>query len=300
MSKLKALVELARPGHWIKNLLVFAALIFSGRYGSGWNWLLAAGAFAQFCLLSSGAYAWNDIFDRKADGATPGSCRRPIPSGRLTVTQAASQGTCLLIAGMLAGACLGWRSAFMGGVYLVMTAAYNVFFRRRPIADVVLIALGFVVRAIAGGVAIGVTVSAWLVVCTFMLCVFLGLIKRRAEIVVLGEQSAKLARPVHAFYTLTSLDHMLGVSAGLAIVTYTSYCVVGLHSPSVHMVWTIPIVLYGMFRLYSLAVGSSPAGPVELIRRDKVMWLVALTWVLVVVLVMRIKDLPFMTGWLTP
>jgi 4-hydroxybenzoate polyprenyltransferase len=252
-------------------------------------------------LLSSGVYAWNDIFDRAADAANPNLRGRPIPSGRVRIAEGALLGTILLVGGMLVGFAHGRGALFVGAAYIILNilnALYNGLFRHRPIVDVVCIAMGFVLRAIAGGVAINVPVSVWLIVCTFMLCVFLGLIKRRAEVVTMEQQVAQSARPVHAFYTLVRLDHMLGVSAGLAVITYTSYCLVGKHSPGVHMVWTIPIVLYGMFRLYSLAVGSRPAGPVELIKRDRVMWLVALLWLAVVLLVMQTKDLPELSGWI--
>jgi len=298
MKKVKALFELIRPSHWLKNLLVFAALIFSGKYAEAEAWWPALLGFCQFCLISSGIYCFNDIFDRKADAANPNLRGRPIPSGRVRVHEAAAVGTVLLAAGMYIGTTVNLRLAVTGGAYILLNALYNGVLRRHPIADVVSIAMGFVLRAIAGGVAIKVAVSAWLIVCTFMLCVFLALIKRRAEIAVLGEQTAQSARPVHAFYTLLRLDHMLAVSAGLAVVTYTCYCVVGKHSPGVHMVWTIPIVLYGMFRLYSLAVGSRPAGPIELIRRDKVMWLVAAAWLATVMLVMYTRDWPELTGWI--
>ena len=300
MKKLTALIELARPGHWIKNLLVFAAILFSGRYVELDMWWRAILAFASFCLLASGAYAWNDVFDRKADAANPNLRRRPIPSGRVAVAEAAVTGTILLAGGILLAMPLGDRAVAVAVAYLLLNALYNGLLRHRPIADVVSIAMGFVLRAIAGGVAVQVEVSVWLIVCTFMLCVFLALIKRRAEIAALGQEAAESARPVQAFYTLVRLDHMLAVSAGLAVVMYTCYCVVGKHAHGVHMVWTVPIVLYGMFRLYSLAVGPRPAGPVELIRRDKAMWVVALVWLAAVVAIMRTKDLPQLSGWIKP
>jgi len=297
MRTLRALIELARPSHWLKNLLVFAALVFSGQFLKTGDWWPSLLVFAQFCLLSSAAYAFNDIFDRRADAANPRSRHRPIPSGRVTVAQAAIEGLLLLVGGLSVSFALGVGSLVVASAYLLAVGSYNLLFRRHPIADVVTIAMGFVLRAIAGGVAIHVPASGWLIVCTFMLSVFLALIKRRAEIVTLGAKLAISARPVHAFYTIERLDHMLAVSAGLAVVTYVSYCM-GDHSPGVHMVWTVPVVLYGMFRLYGLAVGSSPAGPVELIKRDRVMWLVAVVWLAIVVAVLRTRDWPVLEGWI--
>ena len=198
MKKLRALIELARPGHWIKNLLVLAAIFFSGRFVDAHRWVLVAAAFVEFCLLSGGVYAWNDLFDRKADAANPNSRNRPIPSGRVSPVEAAVEGTILLAGGIAVAWWLGTPSLVVGLAYVLLNALYNAVFRHRPIVDVVTIAMGFVLRAIAGGVAIGVPVSAWMIVCTFMLCVFLGLIKRRAEIVVLGPDKALSARPVHS------------------------------------------------------------------------------------------------------
>jgi len=298
MKKLSALVELARPGHWLKNLLVFAALLFSRNYPYAQMWLVSAAAFIQFCLLSSAVYAFNDIFDCKADAAHPRARNRPIPSGRVGLTAAATFGIALLAGAGAVSFLLPARSLAPAGAYLALNILYNAVLRRRAILDVVTIAMGFVIRAIAGGVAINVPVSVWLIVCTFMLCLFLALIKRRAEVVSLGSQAAAATRTVHAFYTELRLDHMLAVSAGLAVVTYTFYCLAGPASPGAHMVWTVPVVLYGMFRLYSLAVGSSPAGPVELIRRDPVIWLVALVWLGMVVAVMKLSNLPALKGWI--
>lgn len=300
MKKTTALIELARPSHWLKNLLVFAALLFSQKYNQTEMWLRAIVAFVEFCLLSSGAYALNDILDRKTDAMHPRARRRPIPSGRLGIGAASIWGMLLLAGGLVLAGWLGRRAVIVAAAYLMLNALYNVAFRRQAIIDVVAIAMGFVLRAIAGGVAIGVPVSAWLIVCTFMLCVFLALIKRRSDVVLLDKRTARSTRSVHAFYTPAKLDHMLGVSAGLAIIAYTFYCLVGPHSPGVHMVWTVPIVLYGMFRLYSLAVGSAPAGPVMLIRRDPVMWLVAIIWVAVIVAVMQFSHLRQLQGWITP
>lgn len=296
MTKLRAFIELARPGHWIKNLVVLAAIVFSGNYANWALWPRAALALAAFCMLSSAVYAFNDIFDRQSDAGNPRARSRPIPAGRLGVTEAAIEGMLLLAGGLAVSACLGRRSLAVAVAYVLLNAMYNLGLRRRPIADVVVIAFGFVLRALAGGVAIGVAVSGWLIVCTFTLCLFLALIKRRAEIVLLEPQEARDTRQVHAFYTLLRLDHMLAVSAGLAVATYISYCL-GETSPSPHMVWTVPVVLYGMFRLYSLSVGSDPADPVELIRRDKVLWLVALIWAVMVLAVLHARHWPALAGW---
>ncbi len=299
MRKIPVFIELVRPTHWIKNLLVFAAVLFSRRYGSVEAWLNSLAGFTSFCLLAGGVYAFNDIFDRRADAAHPKWCKRPVASGRLSVSEAGVFGILLLGGGLVVANILGWRFFVVAGAYIVLNSMYNALFRHRAIIDVVAIAMGFVLRAIAGGAAIGVPVSVWLVICTFMLCVFLGLIKRRGDVAALGKEKAVSARPVQAFYTLLRLDHMLAVSAGLAVLTYTCYCLLGEHSPGPHMVWTVPVVLYGMFRLYGLAVGSSPVGPVELIRRDPVLWIVAAVWLAMTIGVMEFSGHWILRGWLT-
>lgn len=307
--RLAALVEALRVPQWVKNLFVLVALPFSGKWKEpGWPhaWAMAGGAFAVFCLLSSGVYLINDICDRESDRIHPDKCRRPIPSGRLPVSWALAAAFFVLgaAAGLLAymGGLLydpqdplaGLGLVFWAAVYLLINLAYNAGLKRRPILDVLIVAMGFVFRAMAGSAAIGVPASVWLVVCTFTLCLFIALAKRRSEIAALGPASRDTRR-VNRFYTLTNLEHMLSVSAGLAIISYTLYCVdqrtiARLHSP--HLVWTIPLVVYGMFRYYCLTLTTSLEEPMKALYRDKVLWAVGIAWVVLVFLVLTFGAMP--------
>ena len=295
-----ALLEALRVPHWVKNLFVLAALPFSGQWVEPGSWAAALGALAAFCLLSSAVYLINDIADRRSDRAHPVKCRRPVASGRLPVYLAAAAAGVLLAAGAAIVAYLSWQLhettapleglalAVWSGAYVLINLAYSMGLKGRPILDVLIVAFGFVLRAMAGAAAIAVVVSPWLVVCTLMLCLFIALAKRRSEIVALGAAAAATRR-VHRFYTVSNLEHMLAVSAGLAIVTYSLYCLapqtvrrVG----SAHLIWTIPLVVYGMFRYYCLTLGSKGEDPVRLLLRDRVMWIVGAVWLLCVIAVL--------------
>ncbi|MCK4625207.1 MAG: decaprenyl-phosphate phosphoribosyltransferase [Phycisphaerae bacterium] len=296
-----ALVEAMRIPHWTKNIFVLAALPFGGKWAEPSAWAMAIGALATFCLLSSAIYLINDIADRKSDRAHPVKKDRPVASGRLSPVSAAVAAAMLLTcgAGLVAYlSCKLYRTemplagmglAVWAGAYVLINLAYNLGLKGRPILDVIIVAMGFVLRAMAGAAAIAVVISPWMVVCTFMLCLFIALAKRRSEIIALGD-SAGDTRRVHGFYTLVNLDHMLSVSAGLAILTYSLYCLAPRtveHVGSAHLIWTIPLVVYGMFRYYCLTLTADGDDPVWVLLRDKVLWMVGAVWIGCVIVVLR-------------
>ena len=283
MKTLLNLVRLARPSHWLKNVFVFAALIFAKRVLDPDAWAAALKAFAAFCLASSAVYAFNDVLDRKEDAAHPVKRRRPVASGRL------SAGTALGFSVGLAAAavCLSLlvRQPFPAllGAYLVLMAAYAVALKRVAILDVLVIASGFVIRALAGGEAVGVDVSHWLLLCTLTLSLFLGFAKRESERVALGEDAVRTRAVQWRVYTQRSLEHMMTVSAALTIVTYMLYTVsprtvekvVGNH----WMFITVLPVVYAVFRFHSRAITGEIAGPVEMVRRDAAFVAALVVWV---------------------
>lgn len=302
-----ALLEAMRVPHWVKNLFVLAALPFSGKWTQPLAWAMALGAFAAFCLLSSAIYLINDIADRRSDRAHPTKSFRAIASGRLSVSLAAvaavvllavAAGMTALLSAALAGGFLpyepvlpmgGLALAVWAGSYVLLNIAYSLGLKSRPILDVLIIALGFVLRAMAGAAAIGVAASPWLVLCTFMLCLFIALAKRRSEIAALGEAAGQTRR-ASRFYTLANVEHMLAVSAGLAIVTYSLYCLAPLtvrRIGSAHLIWTVPLVVYGMFRYYCLALRAAGEDPVRLVMRDKMILAVGLLWLGCVIVVLK-------------
>jgi len=275
------LFTLMRPRHWVKNLFVFAALLFAGKLLDGRAWLLSTLAFAGFCLLSSAAYVINDIADAEEDCVHPGKKSRPIASGQMSKLEGA----------LLAGVCLAWGISLcvwvnlplliVGLLYVALNGLYTFFCKRWILVDVMCIAFGFVLRAVAGGVAIGVPVSLWLLACTFTLCMFLGFGKRRCEAGELGENEAAAHRATLSRYSPPLLDHLLSVSGGVAIVTYILYTldprtVEKLGTP--YLFFSVPLVIYCIFRVALLVESERVSGPTEAVTRDRPFIAALLVW----------------------
>jgi 4-hydroxybenzoate polyprenyltransferase len=297
-----ALLEAMRIRHWVKNAFVAAPLLFAGRFDDPTAWGRTLAALAAFCLLSSGVYLLNDVCDRRRDAAHPTKSRRPLPSGRLSVPAALAAAAALLAAGLGAAAAVevvghdphqplgGFGLLAWTGGYLVMNLAYSLWLKNRAIVDVILVAMGFVFRAMAGAAAIAVPISPWLVLCTFTLCLFIALCKRRSEIAELSGEQAAAARGANRAYDRRDLEHMLTASTALAILTYSLYCVAPrtvAQLGSAHMIWTVPLVVYGLFRYGRIARRAGGSDPIELLVRDRVMWLVVLVYVVVSGLIVR-------------
>jgi 4-hydroxybenzoate polyprenyltransferase len=290
-----------RPRHWVKNAFVLAPIVFAARYDSPQAWALAGLAVGAFCLLSSAVYLVNDVVDRRADQAHPDKRARPIASGRLGVRVAVvAAGGLLVLAGLLAAAVymnpLGPRLAtgslfvLWATFYLVEGLAYSLYLKHIAILDVILVAFGFVLRAMAGAAAIGVPTSPWLVLCTFTLCLYIALSKRRGEIEQLGEEVSGEARASNRSYAPAELDRMLTVSAGLAIMSYCLYCL----SPrtvaafgSANMIWTAPLVIYGVFRYDRVSRRRGRGDVVSVLLSDRAMWMVVTAYLMLAAAMIR-------------
>jgi 4-hydroxybenzoate polyprenyltransferase len=283
-----------RPSHWIKNAFVLAPILFSRRYADGDAWAAILVAFGAFCLLSSAAYILNDLRDAPADRLHPTKRRRPIAAGRLRAPLAAATALVLALLGLGAagGASALWRNAAgpLGGwallvwaaAYLALTLGYTFWLKNHDVVDVLAVAMGFVFRAMAGAAAIAVPVSPWLFVCTFTLCLYIALTKRRGELLDLPPGTARLTRPAARLYDLRDIEHMISVSAAMAILTYCLYCVAPVtvkRFGSAHLVWTIPLVVYGLFRFNQLTRATPSDDPVRVLLRDRKMWLVLVSYV---------------------
>ncbi len=306
---MRALLEAMRLPQWIKNAFVLAPVLFARKFTDPTAWALALWAVAAFGLVSSAVYLFNDICDRKADLAHPMKRRRAIASARLSVRVAAVAAVALAAAGMAAAGALTllrWRweagppavaVTVWAGIYLAINVLYSVWLKRKFVVDVIVVALGFVLRAMAGAAAIGVGVSPWLVVCTFSLCLFLALTKRRGEVAALPAGEAGDARAVNRAYRPEDLRHMLAVAGAMAILTYTLYCL----SPatvhrigSAHMIWTIPLVVYGMFRYNRVIQAAGADDLTAVLLRDRAMWGVIALYVLLAGLIVQYGHLPMM------
>ena len=292
----RAFLQAMRPRHWVKNGFVLAPILFSGRFREGGAWGLCALATLAFCVLSSAIYLLNDLCDAQADRNHPVKRGRPIASGRLSRKAAAVGAAALLLVGLgladaVAGILIhanedvyGWAFLAWAGAYVVLNVLYSFWIKSKSSIDVIFLSLGFVLRAMGGASAIAVPFSPWLVMCTFSLCLFLALTKRRSEIVELPPLQRAAARPSNAAYGPGEVEHMIAVAAAVALVMYILYCL----SPrtverfSAHIIWTVPLVTYGLFRYDRLTRQAGQNDPTEVLVRDKVIWAVLALFVLLV------------------
>jgi 4-hydroxybenzoate polyprenyltransferase len=256
------LIRALRPIQWVKNTIVFAGLIFARRFDRPADLAMAAVAFAIFCALASGVYLINDIRDKAADSAHPQKRDRPIAAGRVSVPFASATSG-VLLAGGLVGAAFVTIPFFVTCVlYVALNIAYSLVLKSLPLIDVMSVALGFVLRAVGGAEAIKVAISPWLVVCTLLLALFLGFGKRRWEVESLGDEAVR-HRSALAGYSAHLLDQLIAVTTASAVVGYALYTL----SPDTQekfgtnqLIWTLPFVIYGVFRYLYLIHGRQKGG----------------------------------------
>jgi len=280
---LKDYIQLLRPKHWIKNVFLFAGIIFGKELLGIGAFLGVVQGFVCFCGLSSGAYIFNDLRDVEADRQHPFKRNRPLAAGKISPSAATLLGI-VLTAAMLAWAFwLGSLFGIIGTAYTGLNLGYTFCFKHEPIVDVIAISLGFVLRAVAGVALLeGVELSPWLIVCTFCLCLFLGFGKRRSELTEYGEQAGAFRR-VHELYSKGMLDQMLSITSGVTVVAFLMYT---LHPRTVnvmgnnYLLYTTPLVLYGIFRFLLLIETGKASGPMEVIVRDRRFQLTLICWVL--------------------
>ncbi|RMF69751.1 MAG: decaprenyl-phosphate phosphoribosyltransferase [Calditrichaeota bacterium] len=263
--QLSALFEAMRPKQWSKNLLLFAGLIFSENFLIASKTLTSVAGFAIFCLLSSSVYILNDIIDIEKDKNHPLKRNRPLPSGRLTLVSAYS-GVVLFSTVAIASALkLNLAFGLLAILYFTSITLYSLFLKNYVIIDVIVIALGFVLRAVAGTVVIQVELSNWLLICTFFMALFLALCKRRHELVLLGDGRSKHRKILNEYSTLL-LDQMLAVVTAATIITYALYTMAPdtiANFGTNKLVLTIPFVLFGIFRYFYLVYEKDKGGSPE-------------------------------------
>jgi 4-hydroxybenzoate polyprenyltransferase len=261
-----------RPGQWVKNVLVFAPVIFSLHVREPGAILRSLGAFALFCLVSSAVYLVNDLFDRESDRSHPLKRRRPIASGALGAGVAGAAAAIAGAVALLAAGALDPRLALVLVAYLAINLAYSRFLKHIVIIDIMTIAAGFVLRVVAGGVAVGVEVSTWLLLCTSLLALFLGFGKRRHELVLL-EVDATSHRPILSEYSPYFLDQMMAVVTTSTLLCYALYTMdptVAQKLRTPYLPLTIPFVLYGIFRyLYLVHQKEGGGDPTQILFTDR-------------------------------
>jgi 4-hydroxybenzoate polyprenyltransferase len=267
---MSVILRALRPKQWIKNVFVLAPLVFAQQIGRMGQLAHAAGAFAIFCALSSSIYLVNDIADREADRRHPVKRLRPIASGDLKVFPASIMAIVLAVAGLAGALVIGPAFAGVACAYVFLNLAYSGGLKRVVILDVMAVAAGFLLRAWGGAVAVEVEISRWLILCTALLALFLGFVKRRQEIAALEGSTAQ--RPILREYSLTFLDQMISVVTASTLLAYSLYA----FSPEVaeklgtrHLGLTIPFVLYGILRyLYLVHQRGEGENPTQLVLTD--------------------------------
>ena len=289
-----ALIKELRPRQWSKNLLLFAGVLFSQQAGHPELLLRAAAGFLTFSLLAGTVYLLNDLRDIEQDRWHPKKRERPIASGRLPVPVAwVAVVVLLLVVGVLS-VWLGPLFCGVAAAYLVMNFAYSYGLRDQVLLDVFFIALGFVLRAIAGvellrPLSPETVLSPWLLVCTFFGALFLALAKRRRELANAGEDAGR-RRAVLLHYTPVLLDGLLIVSAASSIMSYALYTiwpatVAKFNTES--LLYTVPIVTYGIFRyLYLVRASESTEDPSQVLLSDRPLIICVLLYLVTVVLIL--------------
>jgi 4-hydroxybenzoate polyprenyltransferase len=282
---------LLRPQQWIKNVFVFAGLVFGQRLLDPHALVLVLLGFACLCVISSSVYVVNDIHDREEDRLHPRKRLRPLASGRASVRGAALLAAALVTVG-LSGAWLLDRAFFIVVVtYLVLQLLYTFAFKHMVLLDVIAIGAGFVLRAIAGVVLIHVTLSPWLVLCTFTLCLFMGFSKRRCELNALAENGggdAARHRRTLSIYTKDLLNHMTTLTAGIAVVSFMLYATDARTKAAFgtdYLLYTLPMVVYAIFRFAILVEHGRVDGPTDVLLRDRPFQVDLLLWTVSAVVV---------------
>ena len=260
-----------RPHQWVKNSFVLAPLIFAQELTNPSSLARAVAATLLFCAVSGAVYLMNDVLDVEKDRTHPTKRNRPIPSGRLPVKVARSASAALVFGALVLGAILNWQFAAAAAVYFVVNIAYSLKLKNVAYLDVLTIAFGFLVRIVAGALAIDVPVSVWLFACTFTLALYLAMGKRRHELLSAASGNAVKQRSVLGSYDLQGLTMAMLGTALAATAAYTAYAVED-HSETFGtdlIPLTIPFCVIGLTRFFRLTMDvENPASPTEKIVKD--------------------------------
>jgi 4-hydroxybenzoate polyprenyltransferase len=283
-----SLIRLARPRQWIKNGVVLAALIFAGKATIVDQVELALLAMLVFCLLSSAVYTLNDIVDRNNDRNHPRKKNRPLASGAVSVSTAVAMLALLLAVSLTVAWQINTGFLAVSLTYFSLNVLYSFWLKKVVIADVMSIALGFVLRAYAGAFAIEVPASKWLLINTLFLALFLGFGKRRHELTSL-EDEATSHRAILGQYSAYLLDQLIAVVTPAVVVVYMLYTFsaeVSQRLGTENLFLTIPFVVYGIFRyLYLIHREDEGGSPTRILTSDRPIFFTVLLWLATVVIV---------------
>ncbi len=275
------MLQLLRPRQWVKNAFVLAPLLFSGQLLIPGAVLRATFALVLFCALASAVYVFNDIVDVDADRAHPTKRNRPIAAGLVSVGQARVTAAVLAVSGLSIAFALGRSLGLVALSYLLLNIAYSLRLKHMVLLDVFSIATFFVLRLVAGSVAIEVTASVWLILCGGLLALFLGFAKRRHELVLLGPASAS-HRGVLARYSTPFLDQVSSIILAVTIVCYIMYTLdsatARLGGPM--LTYSAGFVLFGVLRYLHLIHTRADGNPTDVLLTDRALLITSLSWAL--------------------
>jgi 4-hydroxybenzoate polyprenyltransferase len=274
-----------------KNLFVFAPLVFSKRLFDWHSFFDVFVAFILFCLASSSVYIFNDIKDIESDRQHPQKRFRPLPSGEVSVTVARILSAALGIVCLIFSFLLSLQFGLTVLIYIIINLFYSIALKNIVILDVMVIAAGFVLRVLGGAVIVDIYPSNWLIICTILLSLFMGFSKRRHELVLLSEDSA-LHRKVLEHYSPYFLDQMISVVTAATVMSYLLYTVSDqtvVFFGTRHLIWTVPFVLYGIFRyLYLVHQKEEGSDPAEIMMKDKPLLIDIILWAISCILIIYV------------
>ncbi len=280
-----------RPNQWIKNAFVFAPLIFSENVFEPQLLVKTLLAFFIFCLLSGAVYIFNDLMDLEEDKVHPLKSKRPLASGRLKKSLAVAFFVFFSLLGMVLSVSLNIYFFWTASVYFVLQLAYSLLLKHIVIIDILIVAVGFLIRVIAGALAIDVSFSSWLLICTLLLALFLAMGKRRHELVLL-EDNASGHRPILKEYSPPLLDQMIAVVTASTVMAYCLYTIseeTVAKFGTVNLIFTVPFVLYGIFRyLYLIHQKMKGGSPEILILKDKPLLVDLILWIVAAIIIIYI------------
>ena len=289
---IKAIMQSMRPHQWTKNFFVYAALIFSQNILNLPLLLKTTIAFSAFCLISSALYIFNDLKDLEEDKLHPLKSKRPIASGKIKKSTAILMIVVLGLLGFSSALTLNKNYFIIILVYFLIQMAYSIKLKHIVILDVFVVALGFLIRVVAGGLAIEVSLSSWLLICTILLALFLALSKRRHELVLL-EDVASDHRPILEEYSPYLLDQMIAVVTASTVIAYCLYTIseeTVTKFGTTNLIFTVPFVLYGIFRyLYLIHQRSEGGSPEALIIKDKPLLIDIFLWIATAVIILYLS-----------
>jgi 4-hydroxybenzoate polyprenyltransferase len=292
MKRLSLYFSALRPAQWTKNLFVFAAVFFSQSLVNPHAVLKVSIAFLLFCLVSGCVYIFNDLCDRESDRTHPVKSRRPIASGQLSTRSAIGLLVICSAVAFTGAFALSFPFFIVCVIAVVLQVLYSLALKKIVIVDVFVIAIAFVLRVVAGGVVIGVEMSSWILICTMLLALFLALGKRRHEL-AMAEAGMENHRKVLTEYSSQLLDQMTSIVAASTVITYALYTVSEATRMKFHtqnLIYTIPFVLYGIFRYLYLIHGRQAGGsPENVLVTDKPLYINILLWLLTAGIILYVK-----------